>query len=371
MIKLTTALAMMVLTGVTADYAQPNASEMSNATVDADGSMHLPAMTVPFSSLASDEAKKNFLDFVHGFASLSKGAREGGGINAFRNELDDRLMRPGVEKLRAVFPVNIEPETIAGVQTDIVEPAGGIAEKNTRRVLINLHGGGFMVGARLGGQMESIPIASLGAIKVITVDYREGPEHRFPAASEDVAKVYGELLKQYRPENIGIFGCSAGAILTAESVAWFQVHQLPKPGAIGMFGGGAMAEVVGDSIYVCSALMASPIPKPDSGSESHRLPYFSATDLDWKDPLLSPVNSPSMMAKFPPTLLISGTRDPTLSCVVYTHAQLVKLGVLADLHIWEGTPHCSYAQPVVDPTVPETREAWDVIVKFFDSNLGR
>jgi acetyl esterase/lipase len=81
------------------------------------------------------------------------------------------------------------------------------------------------------GLVESIPIASVGAIRVITVDYREGPEYSFPAASEDLAAVYAALLKTYKPRNIGIYGCSAGGILTAQSVAWIGSHGMPSPGA--------------------------------------------------------------------------------------------------------------------------------------------
>jgi len=102
--------------------------------------------------------------------------------------------------------------------------------------------------------MESIPIASLGKIKVITVDYREGPEAQFPAASEDVAAVYRALLKTYSPSSIGIYGCSAGGILTAESVAWFQSHGLPTPGAIGLFGSGAVVDRWGDAMYFAAIL---------------------------------------------------------------------------------------------------------------------
>ena len=32
----------------------------------------------------------------------------------------------------------------------------------------------------------------------------------------------------------------------------------------------------------------------------------------------------------------------------------------------EGAAHCSFAQLVVDPAVPETREAWDVTIKSLD-----
>jgi monoterpene epsilon-lactone hydrolase len=71
------------------------------------------------------------------------------------------------------------------------------------------------------------PIASIGKIKVISVDYRQAPEYAFPSASEDVATVYRELLKTYKPTNIGIYGCSAGGLLTAETIAWFQKEKLP------------------------------------------------------------------------------------------------------------------------------------------------
>jgi epsilon-lactone hydrolase len=135
----------------------------------------------------------------------------------------------------------------------VVEPQGGISAANRKRVLINLHGGGFMLGARYGGQQESIPIASLGKFKVITADYRLAPENKFQAGSEDVAAVYRALLKQYLPSNIGIYGCSAGSLLTAEAVAWFQKHGLPRPGAIGLFGEGAVTEL-GESNYIQSAL---------------------------------------------------------------------------------------------------------------------
>jgi len=345
--------------------APPELSEPSQVTVETDGTVHATSVTVPYSSLASRESRRNYLDIMHSASDLRN--LSDADIATVRKELDYRLMRPGVERLRAAFAVDITPRMINGVQTDLVQPAGGVAERNKRRVLISLHGGGFAVGAGLGGQMGSIPIASLGAIKVISVDYREGPEHRFPAASEDVAAVYRELLKRYKPESIGIYGCSAGGVLAAESVAWFQAHGLPIPGAIGMFGDGALFPLAGDSGYFGSLLSGMP-PRTENAKN---WPYFDVPGLDVKDPLVSPAYSLSVLARFPPSLLISGTRDSELSTVVYTHAQLIKAKVAADLHVWEGAFHCSFAQPVVDPKVPETREAWDVIVKFFDSKLAK
>ena len=39
---------------------------------------------------------------------------------------------------------------------------------------------------------------------------------------------------------------------------------------------------------------------------------------------MSPINSPEVLAKFPPTLIITGTRGFELSSALYTHEQLVK-----------------------------------------------
>ena len=137
------------------------------------------------------------------------------------------LLAGYLRRQREMFRVNREETTIGGVHAYVYTPADGIAERNRDRVLIDLHGGGFRECWPGCAELESIPIAALGRIKVVSLDYRQGPKYRFPAASEDVAAAYRELLKTYRPENIGIYGCSAGGMLTAMSVAWFQRHGLP------------------------------------------------------------------------------------------------------------------------------------------------
>jgi epsilon-lactone hydrolase len=346
--------------------AQTDRTPAQIPTVDATATVDIPGFKLPYSSLASAQARQHFLDFVRGFESFHAAISSGDDINVVRHKLDERLMKPGVERLRRAFAVEITPQQIGGVQTDIITPAGGVTKHNLNRVLIDLHGGGFVLGAGLGGQMESIPIASLGKIEVITVNYREAPEHRFPAASEDVASVYRALLKKYRSQNIGLFGCSSGGLLAAEAVAWFQVHDLPQPGAIGIFGAGALVDR-GDSTYVGRVLQGQPIPAPRASEDG---PYFDVPGLDVRGPLVSPAYHPSTLAKFPPSLLISGTRDVGLSGAAYTHTQMIKQGVPSVFNVWEGAPHCSFAQPVVDPDEPESREAWDLIIKFFSTHLG-
>jgi acetyl esterase/lipase len=93
--------------------------------------------------------------------------------------------------------------------------------------------------------------------------------------------------------------------------------------------------------------------------------YLAATDPN--DPLVYPASSPAVLAQFPPTLIVTGTRSFELSNAVYTHAQLVKHGATAALHVWEGMFHGFF----YNPDVPESRECYDVIVRFFAEHLGK
>jgi len=274
-----------------------------------------------------------------------------------------RFVKPLLERDQALFAVDRKEEQIGGVHAYVYSPRAGIAEKNRARVLINLHGGGFS-GCWPGcAELESIPISALMQIKVVTVDYREGPEHKFPAASEYVANVYKELLKTYKPAGIGIYGCSAGGMLTAMSLAWFQAHNLPTPGAAGIYCASA-GSFGGDASYVAFPNGEARMPPPHAPAPN-QLGYFSNADM--KDPLVSPINSPAVLSKFPPTLLITGTRDFAFSGTLYTDEQLVKQGVDVELHMWEGLFHGFF----YNADVPESKDAFNVMIKFFDRKLAR
>ncbi|MGO9802087.1 MAG: alpha/beta hydrolase [Steroidobacteraceae bacterium] len=330
--------------------------------VDAEGVAHLPATTVPASRFMSPEARAKFIaSFSH--AAAPPTAPQGPPDFRAMREDDERKNAPYVARAEALYPVNIVARVIGGVRTQVITPKAGIAPANRDRVLINLHGGGFIWGEGNGARAESIPIAGLGRITVVTVAYRMAPEFRFPAASEDVASVYRELLKDHRAENIGIYGCSAGGILAGEAIAWFRKEKLPMPGAIGTFCG-SIAALGGDSSHVAPLLVGElPSPGADRGSRSGG-PYFSDTTAT--DPLVLPVISPELLGHFPPTLLIAGSRDFTVSSLFKAQAALANAGVDAELHVWDGMWHAFF----FDPDLPESREVYRVVVDFFDRHLG-
>jgi epsilon-lactone hydrolase len=332
-------------------------AQTQRPSVDSRGNVSVPAFVMPYSVYASPEAQRLFQQM------LEQGRHAPGiGSIAASRAYYDRINTDRADRMRKIYPVSIHAETMGGVPTDVVLPAQGVAARQRHRVLINLHGGAFLWGAHSGGLVEAIPLASLGRIKVVSVDYRQGPEHVFPAASEDVEAVYRALLKQYPAKNIGIYGCSAGGVLTGEAVARIITRKLPVPGAIGTFCG-SVSEMAGDSTFMSPVLSGDPPPvRPLQLAD---LPYFKGAKVN--DPLVFPANSPALLAKFPPTLLITGTRDFTMSSVVHSQALLTAAGVDAELHVWDGMWHSFFS----DPEMPESREAYAVMVGFFDRRLGR
>jgi acetyl esterase/lipase len=341
------------------EQTNPSAESLGNqkpasVVVQPDGTVEMPAESVPVSKFLSPEAKAYLIQHLHDMQDSNM---------TYADKGVPRFMAPYLERQKILFAVDLEDTKIAGVHAFVYSPKAGVQGRNKERILIDLHGGGFS-GCWPGcAELESRPIAALAGIKVVSLDYRQGPENKFPAASEDVASVYRELLKTHKPENIGIYGCSAGGMLTAMSVAWFQKHDLSRPGAIGVFCASA-GEFGGDAAYTSTPLGEARLMPETREGGVRRLAYFS--NVDPKDPLVSPINSPEVLAKFPPTLIITGTRAFEMSSAVYTHSRLVKLGVDAELHVWEGLFHGFF----YNPDVPESRDAYDVIVKFFDRHLG-
>ncbi len=329
--------------------------EQKKVVVQADGSVEIPAQTAPVSSFLSAEAKAYLTQHLKDMQDPEI-LKQDAGV--------PRFMKPYLARDHELFSVDRKDERVGGVHVYAYTPKAGVAATNKDRVLINLHGGGFS-GCWPGcAELESIPVSALGRIEVVSVDYREGPDYKFPAASEDAANVYQELLKTHKPENIGIYGCSAGGMQTAMSVAWFQRHSLPRPGAIGIFCASAGGVFGGDALYTAMPLGEARLAPPIQPGARVPLGYFK--DTDPKDPLVSPVDSPEVLAKFPPTLIITGTRGFELSSALYTHEQMVKLGVEAELHVWEGLFHGFF----YNADVPESKDALNVIIKFFDHHLG-
>lgn len=324
-----------------------------------DGTVYVPAFELPPSALSSPEARVVQAERAALPPRLPAPDQD---IAAVRQGVE-AMLAPQIEAMRELYPVNLAEEEIGGVRTQAVTPRD--RPHDEQRVLINLHGGAFSVCAEACALLESIPVAVLGGFKVITVDYRMAPEAAHPAAVEDLEIVYRELLARYEARHIGIFGCSAGGSLTAQAAAWLPARGLPSPGAIGIFGAGAVRFSTGDSAHVAAYIDGSfpAPPKPGEAAFDMTRGYFAAADM--QDPIISPALHPDVLARFPPTLIISGTRAMDLSPAVYTNSQLLKAKIRSTLIVGEAMGHCFIYQP----RLPEARDAHQAIANFFHEHL--
>jgi acetyl esterase/lipase len=332
-------------------------SVITSVTIDPDGTVDLGARKIPVPKTISSEAQQYLSTPPWGDGTPPPSVP----LWELRTTFDS-MFKMLEETARNSYPVQVEQRKIAGMRTDFVSPIT-VGENKRERLLINLHGGGFVSGSP-PALVEAIPIANLTNTQVATVDYRLAPEHPFPAAIDDIVAVYKELLKTYRPSNIGIFGSSAGAILTAETAVRFRQLGLPLPAALGIFSGSGDLSNLGDSfaMYTLFGFWGELLrPFDDPGSEFNA--YLA--NHDPKDPVVSPNHSD--LRGFPPTLLITGTRDFLLSATTIFHRALRRADVEADLVVFEAMPHCHWLTAI---DLPESKEALGIMADFFDRKLG-
>jgi len=72
--------------------------------------------------------------------------------------------------------VIMEPTVIDGVKAFILTPKV-IAPENRNRLLVNVHGGGYVYNPGVAGAEEPTSMAAYGGFKIISIDYRMPPDH--------------------------------------------------------------------------------------------------------------------------------------------------------------------------------------------------
>ncbi len=266
-----------------------------------------------------------------------------------------------MDSARSLFQVEVTSGTIGGVKVHIVRPKA-LPAKNQNKLLLYVHGGGYILNGGEGSVPEAMAMAHYGQMKVISIDYRMLPDHPFPAGLEDVIAVYKEVLKNYKPENIGFFGTSAGSGLVAAAMLKTRELNLPQPAVVGL--GTPFIDITktGDSYFTNQDIDNFLV---TYDGLLHAIAKLYAGSNDMKNPLISPIYG-DFTKGFPPTILTSGTRDLFLSNTVRTHQKLRAAGIEAYLQVFEGCSHAFYLQ-VLDS--PESKQAYQEMVKFFERHL--
>jgi monoterpene epsilon-lactone hydrolase len=280
-------------------------------------------------------------------------------------ELINRRAAQAIAQLPAMkekLGVTVEPTVIAGVKSFIVTPKT-IPAANRNRLLVHVHGGGYVFGPGEAALPEAILLAGFGGFKVISVDYRMPPDFPYPAAMDDAMAVWKAAVKMAKPANMAIFGTSTGGAMTLAMVLRAKAEKLPLPAAIAPGTPWSDIDKIGDS-YASNEWVDNVLVSWDGWLGRAAKLYAAGHDL--KDPYISPIYGD--FRGFPPTILTSGTRDLFLSNTVRTHRKLRRAGVVAELNVYEGMSHAQYS---FDMSAPETKEAFTDIARFFDKHLGK
>ncbi len=372
--------------------AQTPVPQTDTSTVTADGTAHITRV-VPLPTDLSPEARAAFAKPGDDKTDLDP--------DVVRRRAATQKWQDGAGKQSAaVYPVKITESTMGGVPVHVIDPLAdakpgpvsgpgmcseftsssldysviqhaygakdqlcfdnGPTQLHADRVLLNLHGGGF--DSDSGSLTESVPIANLTRTRVVAALYRLAPEHPYPAAVDDAVAVYRELLKTYKPAHIAVYGTSAGAILTAELAVRLKQLNLPEPGALGIFSGfGDVTHTTDASALYTLTGFTGPL-KPPSGEKVLPLYFGSAAPTD-------PVVSPNLsdLHGLPPTLFITSSRDLLLSATANMERAWRRDGIPTEMTVFDGLAHAFWN----DVNLPESREAYAVMARFFVERLGR
>jgi monoterpene epsilon-lactone hydrolase len=340
------------------DFAATEARE--NAANAKAGPRVVPGRTIPVPNTVSPELRASIAApyRVPNWNADPKTAEE---WKALINKLAD-AGAPARREAREKLGVTMEPTVIGGVKAFILTPKE-IKPENRNRLLVHVHGGGYVYAPGEAGTAEGTLMAAYGGYKVISFDYRMPPDFPYPAAMDDAMAVWKAAIKMQDPRNMAIFGTSTGGGMTLAMILRAKHEGLPLPAAIAPGTPWSDLTETGDT-YKTNEWLDNVLVSYNGYLVRAAKLYANGHDL--KDPQLSPIYGD--FHGFPPAILTSGTRDLFLSLTVLTHRKLRQAGVEAELQVYEGMSHAQYN---FDAFAPETKETFSEIALFFDKHLGK
>jgi len=229
------------------------------------------------------------------------------------------------------------------------------------RVLLYLHGGGYVLGGLDSHRGVAWRLADAAGMRVLLVDYRLAPEHPFPAALDDATACYRFLLEEgYRPENIAIGGDSAGAGLALSTMVNLKNLGLSLPVCGILMSPWLDLSLSGDSVTTNAE--ADPMLSP-SGLKDMAGHYLGTRDP--RAPLASPLFAD--LKDLPPLLVHVGSTEVLLSDAERLVDKAESAGVEIELTVWDKMPHVFQ---LFAGMVPEANQAVAALGKFVAKRTG-
>jgi monoterpene epsilon-lactone hydrolase len=240
-------------------------------------------------------------------------------------------------------------------------PCEWLIPHNSRldRVVLYLHGGGFVFGLTPPHLSMGAYLAKKLATRLLMVDYRTAPGSPFPAALDDSVAVYHWLLDQgILPHQIGVAGDSAGGNLTITMLMKLQDDGSPLPAAA-----------------ACLSPVTDLSPR-DNRRKGFKDPLLSPKavklynrsylgDHDPRDPLISPVFG--NLRNLPPLLIHAGEQETLREDAIRIADLAESAGVDVQLEIFPRMFHVWQLYL----SLPQAIRSLDQIAHFFNAHLAR
>jgi monoterpene epsilon-lactone hydrolase len=238
-----------------------------------------------------------------------------------------------------------------------------IAANNAQhdKTILYLHGGGFRLGSVASHRELIARIADRSTCRVLAINYRLAPEHRFPAQLEDTIAAYDWLLDQgLKPRNIAFAGDSAGGNLVLTSMLMLRERGLPLPAACVLMS--PWTDLAATGASYSSRAEADPIHQRSMILALAK--NYLGEDGDPRHPMASPLYAD--LTGLPPLLIQVGDRETVLDDSTVFADKARGAGVDVELQVWDGMIHVFQ---MFGRELPEARQAINSIAKFLGGHL--
>lgn len=202
-----------------------------------------------------------------------------------------------------------------------------------RGTILFLHGGGFCFGSiRMYADLAA-RLAAAAQARVVLPEYRLAPEHRYPAAHDDVMAVYEYLVQDDAfSSNLALVGDSAGGALVMTTAVAARDRGLPLPDSLAVISPWVDL-TCGGPTYAANeasdAMLTPGIMFQCSAAYAH--------GADLRDPRLSPLFAD--LKGLPPLLIQVGTDEILLSDSTRLADAARAAGLDITLRVYEGLWH--------------------------------
>lgn len=261
-----------------------------------------------------------------------------------------RLLAP--PPLKTPSGLRITPATFNGVPAEWVEREG----KNDNRVLLYLHGGGYLACSAVTHRAITCAFAQSG-FRVCAPNYRLAPEHPFPAALDDAVSAYRALLDSMPSQYLFLAGDSAGGGLAVALLVSLRDARLRLPAAVVLFSPWTDLAATGASLKTNDRRCAM---FHGWGIAAAGKRYLAGADP--RNPLASPLYAD--LHRLPPLLIHAARNEVLLDDSVRLADRAREARVPVTLKIWPVVHHC---WQMMYPRLPEARRSIREAAAFLHS----